>query len=474
MRRVSVSRASLHRAGLRRVALPAAGWPCGARRGASGGGGDDNPYFPAGMPQELKDSIVLWYDLERQGATNESMAANPTLKDLSGNGNDATCYNFGWSGMSGIGGYNFNGFQELPNRSRYTKEGYKFNFTEKLSSANNFLNLINCVVGGEVKVKVSGLTNGRKVSFGVSINYSLDNGEHIMTIPEGVTVYPFGVTGAAGSIDVTIEFLPQYPNALVSDGVNDYCLVQDRYACDFVKDYYVYIDDSTGTILRGTGTAEAHKITITSVIRSNQILIEENKTISQSTKIRVTGLPNGVSMVYAKQGVTITKDGEYEIPAIAHTSGIGFYIDTNLPECNITIEQLPLNKKSLVLNKEDGYTVIAKRKWINGNGCIASKSTSIGNGAFIFELRENNQSYSWGVGNSGLTFVINDITYQKSDYYNNLGITAGSATDSDKLFIGTLRGNNNRFANIALYSLLLFNRDLTDEEIEWVKNNLMQ
>lgn len=33
------------------------------------------------------------------------MAENPVLIDLSGNGHDATCYNFGWSGMSGVGGY---------------------------------------------------------------------------------------------------------------------------------------------------------------------------------------------------------------------------------------------------------------------------------------------------------------------------------------------------------------------------------
>lgn len=50
----------------------------------------------------LKDNIVLWYDIKRQGATNESMSQNPILKDLSGHGHDATCYNFAWTENSGI------------------------------------------------------------------------------------------------------------------------------------------------------------------------------------------------------------------------------------------------------------------------------------------------------------------------------------------------------------------------------------
>ena len=54
------------------------------------------------IPSAIKDSMVLWYDIKRQGCTNESMANNPVLTDLSGNGYDATCYNFTWATESGI------------------------------------------------------------------------------------------------------------------------------------------------------------------------------------------------------------------------------------------------------------------------------------------------------------------------------------------------------------------------------------
>ena len=55
--------------------------------------------------KKIMDSLVCWYDPGKQQCTNESMAANPVLADLSGNGHDIECFNFGWAGMSGIGGY---------------------------------------------------------------------------------------------------------------------------------------------------------------------------------------------------------------------------------------------------------------------------------------------------------------------------------------------------------------------------------
>ena len=54
------------------------------------------------MAQTIRSSMVVWYDIKRQGATNESMSQNPILKDLSGHGHDATCYNFAWTENSGI------------------------------------------------------------------------------------------------------------------------------------------------------------------------------------------------------------------------------------------------------------------------------------------------------------------------------------------------------------------------------------
>ena len=399
MRWVSVSRAALHRAGLRRVALPAAGWPGGARRGASGGGGDDNPYFPAGMPQELKDSIMLWYDLERQKATNESMALSPILKDLSGNGNDATCYNFGWSGMSGIGGYNYNVNNAYKYYSKYTiidSTTIHFNKVTFTPSSNKYIlyffpfsadTITGTYTIPSLKVKIDN-PNNANLQFG--LNVPIDekvsfNDSRVIEVPEktievnnrqiGIGLFYLDDATDGVDVDITLTILPEYPNALVSDGVDDYAFVQDKY-------------DDEGNLI---------------------------------------------------------------------------------------------NKKSLVLNKEDGYTVIAKRKWLKETltcGFI-SKIDKANNtkGAFGFELSDTliaKVISNWGKNNP-ITLEKNDITYGTTTKYNSFKINIGNRqTDTDYISIFNFAKDTKFYGQLALYSLILFNRDLTDEEIEWVKKNMIE
>lgn len=54
------------------------------------------------MPDSIKEHMVLWYDIARQGATNESMAANPILRDFSGNNHNGECIGFDWTSNSGV------------------------------------------------------------------------------------------------------------------------------------------------------------------------------------------------------------------------------------------------------------------------------------------------------------------------------------------------------------------------------------
>lgn len=54
------------------------------------------------LPEWFKEHIVCWYSPRRQGATNESLAADPRLRDLSGNGRHMTLTGFAWTEASGI------------------------------------------------------------------------------------------------------------------------------------------------------------------------------------------------------------------------------------------------------------------------------------------------------------------------------------------------------------------------------------
>lgn len=183
----------------------------------------------------LKKSMILWYDIAKQGCTNESMAANPKLTDFSGNNNDGICNNFTWSGMSGIGGYimSFLDIRETIVTTidvTYNKIIFKAN-----GEVNKSYNMFNSNTPS-FKIKVSGINdnnnniilkyyyrqaNGKENIFGI-----YEDGEYIIptsyNVIEGTgTKNGFNLTNKK-NIDIVIEQIPLYPNAIVTDGIDDF------------------------------------------------------------------------------------------------------------------------------------------------------------------------------------------------------------------------------------------------------------
>lgn len=166
--------------------------------------------------------------------TNEILKANPYLQDFSGNNRPLKLNNFLFAAMSGVGGYDISSTYILPDRANVTVTDNRIiHITKKLSTTDNMVNIVPSNSNPTHRFKVTGLSDGRQVSL-VNRNggfYTFDNGEHEVTLtyPEGTTsLYnAIGVTGDIGDMDVTIEFLPKYPNALVTDGVDDYGQIQN-------------------------------------------------------------------------------------------------------------------------------------------------------------------------------------------------------------------------------------------------------
>lgn len=166
--------------------------------------------------------------------TNEILKANPYLQDHSGNNRPLKLNNFLFAAMSGVGGYDISSTNILPDRANVTvTDNRVIHITKKLSTTDNMVNIVPANSNPTHKFKVTGLSDGRQVSL-VNRNggfYTFDNGEHEVTLtyPEGTTsLYnAIGVTGDIGDMDVTIEFIPRYPNALVTDGVDDYGQIQN-------------------------------------------------------------------------------------------------------------------------------------------------------------------------------------------------------------------------------------------------------
>lgn len=187
-----------------------------------------------------------------------------------------------------------------------------------------------------------------------------------------------------------------------------------------------------------------------------------------------TGAPKSVKIV----------DGVNILPASHNTlySGSSRFCGFGNPGMgnSVTITQIPSHAGGLCLDgindfgKVTGmpvykdYTFIIDRQIISiGNifGIVASKSESATDttkqGAFLFEyLGAPNNISTWSFYNDnhkvGETDFTKSISYQSKYSYNGKELTVGEAKDSDKLWLGTLRDKDSRFANVAIYSLMSF------------------
>lgn len=160
----------------------------------------------------------------------------------------------------------------------------------------------------------------------------------------------------------------------------------------------------------------------------------------------------------------------------------------------ITVEFIPSHKGAVILDgvndfgKAVGlpiykdYTFAIEREILSSpvgvQYCVASKSSRLSNrdGAYIVELLSATEggtitAYSFYNPNAlGIVDKSKIISYQTKYKYLGNDIVAGTALDDSYLWIGTVRDNDNRFGNVAIYSLISFpysmNKFLLDRQLK--------
>lgn len=214
----------------------------------------------------------------------------------------------------------------------------------------------------------------------------------------------------------------------------------------------------------------------------------------------VSGIPEGVSFYYryidktTGKAVSITLSNGINEVDCSNANGDAdmtnmFLIGANNKDINITITQIPDYPNQLCYSGKEycisynqpiltDYTVITDRTWFDNmiRACFLSKTIEVGVGAFIFEIfgsSSNFDTYSYGKGNTTKSFETG-ITYQTKNSYNGNSILSGNFNDSDVLTIGRIRPTEKNCYIGCHSDLLLFNRTLTQEEIDWVKNKIFK
>lgn len=265
-----------------------------------------------------------------------------------------------------------------------------------------------------------------------------------------------------------------------------------------IKDYTIVSDEARQKLTiynefsyKIKSNTPSYYWTVQSIIRDNtsyQVTIITDKDcywINATSFINSEGNKENIRKKYPVLANTPTQViicglDQFEYPeGIEPTSAVSY---VNLEYAGeITITFIPSHKGGLLLDGVNDfgkvtrmpvykdYTFIIEREFLNetfpNQVCLVSKSkvaSEIENGgAFIVDNISVNSiinpySFYKTTNLPGLNTFDRQIVFQSKYKYLDKDIAAGTATDSDTLWLGTFRDNDSRFANVAIYSLMSF------------------
>lgn len=236
------------------------------------------------------------------------------------------------------------------------------------------------------------------------------------------------------------------------------------------------------------------KITVTDKFNQDWLVYKYSKSSSgiSPMRIKITGIPINARIEYryaktssdtALSSFDILEDGVYDIPesfTINNEYSVGFKLSVG-DWTHIEIIQIPDYEGALVSDGKDDYgkaeglpilkdyTVAADRAIVddlitNADGGVFSKSTTIKDGAFIFDYTD--QIYSFGSVSNKRVNTNRFISYQSKYINNGKSINAGRMADVNHLLLAKLALEHNRYSALALYSMLLFPYSLSEFLLE--------
>lgn len=179
----------------------------------------------------VKESLVgLWKSDQN---TNESPTRNIIKNTIKDKGGDLELLNFGYKLNSGYGGYieDFSLFI-LSNRFEYSEiSNTKVTITAVLDNSTGIYHSVteedSALYWNTFKIKVSGSTDDVYISYVTnSKNIRLYNGINTVVVPNDLSWHSFTASATNVSCNITLEFVPEYEGALVTDGKDDMIVSQ--------------------------------------------------------------------------------------------------------------------------------------------------------------------------------------------------------------------------------------------------------
>lgn len=179
----------------------------------------------------VKESLVGLWKFDQN--TNESPTRNIIKNTIKDKGGDLELLNFGYKLNSGYGGYieDFSLFI-LSNRFEYSEiSDTKITITAVLDNSTGIYHNVteenSALYWNTFKIKVSGSTDDVYISYTTAKkSIRLYNGINTVVVPNELSWHSFSASKANTSCNITLEFVPLYEGALVTDGKDDMIVSQ--------------------------------------------------------------------------------------------------------------------------------------------------------------------------------------------------------------------------------------------------------
>jgi hypothetical protein len=215
----------------------------------------------------ISDSIVGLWKFDQN--TNESPTRNIIKNTIEDKGGDLELLNFGYKLNSGYGGYieDFSLFT-LSNRFKYSEiSNTKITITAVLDNSTGIHHSVteedSALYWNTFKIKVSGSTDDVYISYTTAKkNIRLYNGINTVVVPNELSWHSFSASKANTSCNITLEFVPLYEGALVTDGKDDMIVSQKSFIdivgsnnqpytivsmISFIDNLHTYFNSAVGT-----------------------------------------------------------------------------------------------------------------------------------------------------------------------------------------------------------------------------------
>lgn len=179
----------------------------------------------------VRDSIVGLWKFDQN--TNESPTRNIIKNTIKDKGGDLELLNFGYKLNSGYGKYieDFSLFT-LSNRFEYSEiSNTKVTITAVLNNSTGIYHSVteedSALYWNTFKIKVSGSTDDVYIRYTTAKkSIRLYNGINTVVVPNDLSWHSFTASATNVSCNITLEFVPEYEGALVTDGKDDMIVSQ--------------------------------------------------------------------------------------------------------------------------------------------------------------------------------------------------------------------------------------------------------